>query len=176
MEMYAQQSEAFYFTFDGQLYCDSFSLKTGTKQYGECHAKISTRLSTIQEDLKEVSHLLELYNRGAEPIEIIEVIEQLPRRTFEEDWDEYIEPFDDYWDECIDHTKRKEIEREFHSKKLNKIIEKHGAWTNYISSMQVELQSLLAEEQQLNNTLIAYEGRVNELMSDIVAKPYALLD
>lgn len=188
MKKYDNQSEAFFFTVDGQLYCDSFSLKTGTKQYGENHAKIKSIISRTEDALNDVNCLLELHNQGLEPNEVIEkgqygkmsLPKGLPRRTSRNkyslenilmDWDEDIEAFDE---EVTPETKAsRELAKQ--SKELNKIIEEYGSWSNYISEMQFKSQSLLARKTKLNNDIREYENRVSELISDIISKPFSLL-
>jgi hypothetical protein len=188
MQKYDYQSEAFFFTVDGQLYCDSFSLKTGTKQYSENHAKIKFNISRTEDALNDVNCLLKLHNQGLKPNEVIKkgqygkisLPKGLPRRTSRSkysrenismDWDEDLEAFDE---EITPETKAsRELAKQ--SKELNKIIEQYGSWPNYISEMEFKSQSLLAENVELNNDVRGYENRISELISDIISKPFALL-
>lgn len=188
MTKYGNQDEAFFFTFDGQLCCDSFSLKTGTKQYGENHAKIKSYISRTEDALNDVNYLLELHKQGLEPNEVmkkgqygkISLPKGLPRRTSSskysmenilEDWDDDVEAFGE---EVTPETKAsRELAKQ--SKELNKIIEQYGSWPNYISEMEFKSQSLLAKKTELNNDIREYENRVSELISDTISKPFALL-
>lgn len=188
LKKYDYQSEAFFFTVDGQLYCDSFSLKTGTKQYGENHAKIESNISRTEDALNDVNCLLELHDQGLEPNEVIKkgqygkisLPKGLPRRTSKSkysmdnifmDWDEDLEAFG----EEVTPGTRASRELAKKSKELNKIIEQYGSWPNYISEMRFKSQSLLTEKNELNNDIKGYENRVSELISDTISKPFALL-
>jgi hypothetical protein len=174
MKKYDHQSEAFFFTVDGQLYCDSFSSKTGSRLYGEYHAKLEKKLDSAKEHLEHVILILDMHKQGVSPLEITKSLNYnylnyggaAPPRglpsTLDDDWECGI--YD--WEDDLE-TKQ--------SKDLNNTIQKYGSWSSYIKAMQSEFQSHQKIKDKFKNDLVEYEKAASNIIANILSKPFALL-
>lgn len=187
MEGFNYQDEALLFTVDGQLYCDSFSSKTGTKRYGEYHKKLKGKTNGAEKHLEHVSQLLDLHKQGIEPVEIAKNFNYsefnygssglphgLPRRirkrksppnSNESIFDDWEDDIDDWEDDL--ETKQ--------SKELNRIIKQFGTWPNYIKELKIEFQEYESEKNKYEKCISDYENATRELVGEILSKPFALL-
>jgi hypothetical protein len=159
---FSYHEEAFMFTYMNQLYCDSFSSKSGTKDYGVVQEKLTKKIDDISGRITDINNVLGWVDKELKPIDIVNRCSNpfhslprgLPRRRKLHD----VGNFD-----------------EVPSKKLESLIENHGSWDQYIATIKKELQVLVRDEKTYKRELELYNNKVSTVINEVLSAPFAIL-
>lgn len=172
IKRFDHNEEAFLFTFEGQLYCDSFSPTTGTKEFGNVLLKLRQKLDECNSRLVSVNRVLDLEVQGFVPQDIVSTCSKrqasLPRgrRTKRE-----LNNSDD-WDDVLAFG---ESDEKVASHELNVIIKTHGSWEQYIQAMKQEVKVELNNKTKLESELDSFNEKVSTQINEILSSPFAIL-
>lgn len=170
---FSYQDEAYFFTYQGQLYCGSYSKTTGTLEYGNIHNKLGDKVSDLDRKIKAARKIIDLHIQGLEPIKIIaqcySFSTPLPRRnkpqralSLLEGWDDDILGFDASPEEQATHE-------------LTIITKNHGGWEQYIDSLKQAEAADKKLREQCESVLDAYTSNVSKVIKEIMDSPFAVL-
>lgn len=171
IDLRSSHDEAFLFTYEGTLYCDTFSQTTGTIEYGNRHRKLKKWVSEIDSDIQQSRKIIDLHTQGVDPITIIQKscnhFNPLPiirRRNTKpnilDDWDELPES---------GATPEEEAAHE-----LKLIAKKHGSWIQYVENLKISEADDKKLKKQYETELQAYENNVANLIKQIMSSPFAV--
>lgn len=172
IDLRTSHDEAFLFTYQGELYCDTYSEITGTVEYGNRHHKLEKKVLEIDSEIEKLSKIIDLYTQGLEPINIIlkchSIFSPLPRLRRRKtkssglvDWGNDILGFD--------ATPEQEAAHE-----LKIITQEHGSWDQYIKQLKLAEATDKKTKNHYEIDLRSYETSVATLIRHIKDAPFAV--
>ena len=173
IKLFEYQDEAFLFTFKGMLYCDSFSSRTGTKEYGRQHSRLNQKSYECDDRLASLNRIIELEEQGFQPQEIVRKVSKnqfvLPRgrkrknrKNQLDDWDEDVLECDASDEEVATHE-------------LHIIMKEHGSWDNYIKAIKQDVEMEQTNKAQYERELKNYSEKVSNVIHEVKSSPFTIL-
>ncbi|MEH6454794.1 MAG: hypothetical protein V7749_00600 [Cocleimonas sp.] len=169
---YAHHEEAFLFTYKGQLYCDSFSSKTGTQEYGNQLIKLRQKLDECDSRLASVNRVLDLEEQGFEAHDIARKCSKgqisLPRgrnrkrvRNILDDWDDDVLGFGESDEKIASHE-------------IDVIMKNHGSWDAYIKAIKQEVKMEQINKTKFVSDVENFNEKVSTVINEIISSPFTL--
>ena len=172
IELYSSQEEAYLFTYQNELYCDTYSSKTGTIKYGNIHKNLEMKINGLDADIRSCQKIVELHEKGVEPINIVRQCKNPPIPLPKNRARKALNHLEDWDDDLIGYNAGPE---EFASHELSVIIKKHGGWNQYIDGLNLSIVADMKTKIKYERDLEAFELNVSETIGEVIASPFAIL-
>ncbi|QIR16566.1 hypothetical protein [Shewanella aestuarii] len=170
------QEDAFFFIYQGQLYCDSYHSRTGTQAYGHQLKNVSHKLDECYTRLRAANRVLELEAQGVDAHDIVGRCSKgrtmLPRGRNRKRSNHVLDDLDDWEDDVMDFDDSDET---IASQEYNSIIKSHGTWAKYIAALKEEVRLEEILKIQLKHEVEGFENKVASIIKQIIASPYTIL-
>lgn len=173
MQNVYSQEEAFLFNHKGQLYCDSFSSKTGTQEYGNQRQRLQEKVFESERLIAASKKVIDLDVKGFNNNDIVKLcgskqikLCQGPKRKKTQTICNYssddILGFDATDDELSAHE-------------LNTIIKNYGSWGKYINYLKQEIILESNRKLKYKIDIEQYDNHVSTVIAKILSAPFTIL-
>lgn len=153
------QDEAFLFTYEGQIFCDSFSSRTATVQFGNQLSKLEKKVSNSNSKITSMQNTLEADSHGVKPIEIIK--SKIAKES-SDIWSHGIVDFD-------------ESEDDLASTELAFIMKQYSSWSAYIFALEQEMLLESNRKKDYEKDIQSFRHHVSNVIGAIQAAPFTIL-
>lgn len=168
LDNFKYQEEAYLFTYQGQLYCDTFSLTKGTMHYAEKHNALNKKVTEARKTLIEAEKIINAHQQGMSPNDIAE---KFYRDSFhhaltrsskgQSEWEDYL---------FRDCNKDAFVQHE-----VGTMIKEAGSWENYIEELKHDCRLASKELKSYEKQLGSYEQKVVSVIAEILKSPFSIL-